>query len=122
MEGVFWRPACREHAGTAAGRTKAELLKLLRAGGALAGARSVLAYAAFQAQADDAARFLCANGVAAAAYHAGKHAKVRATRLRSLWPPAPFDSALPAVACLGTPCCFLHHAPRDFLSLKKGFL
>jgi hypothetical protein len=64
-------------AGTEAGRSKAALLKLLKPGGPLAGAKSVIAYTTFQAQADDAARCLCANGVAAAAYHAGKHAKVR---------------------------------------------
>jgi hypothetical protein len=77
-------PAC---AGTESGATKAALLALLRPGGALAKAKSVLAYATFQAQADDVARFLAAHGVAAAAYHAGKAAKacISQPRMQSLY-------------------------------------
>ncbi len=47
------------------------LLKLLKTG-ALQKARSVIAYCAFTAQADQVARFLAAQGISALSYHAQK--------------------------------------------------
>lgn len=70
---VLWWGLCP---GTEAGRSKAELLKLLRPGGALAEAKAVVVYTTFQLQAEDVARHLHSHGITAAAYHAGKHLKV----------------------------------------------
>lgn len=64
-------------AGTEDGSTKKALLKLLRPGGTLAEAGAVIAYATFQAQAEQVAQFLTSHGIRAAAYHAGKHMKAR---------------------------------------------
>ena len=47
------------------------LLKLLKTG-CLQKTRSVIAYCAFTAQADQAARFLSAQGISALSYHAQK--------------------------------------------------
>ena len=45
----------------------------------------MIAYATFQAQAEQVAQFLTSHGIRAAAYHAGKHMKARL--LASLWSP-----------------------------------
>ena len=73
-----------KHAGTEVGSTRKALLRLLRPGGALASAGAVIAYATFQMQAEQVAQFLTAHGIKAAAYHAGKHMKVRLTLLITL--------------------------------------
>ena len=71
-------------AGTEAGSTQKALLTLLRPGGALAAAGAVIAYTTFQAQTERVAQFLTSHGIRAAAYHAGKHAKVCLTQLWAL--------------------------------------
>jgi superfamily II DNA helicase RecQ len=64
-------------AGTEAGRSKAELLKMLKPGGCLGNATAVVVYTTFQLRAEDTASYLHSHGITAAAYHAGKHIKVR---------------------------------------------
>ena len=63
--------------GTESGAARSTLLRMLRSGGCLEHARSVIVYTAFQAQAHDAAQFLHTHGVPAAAYHAGRSQEVR---------------------------------------------
>ncbi len=71
-------------AGTESGGSKRALLALLRPGGRLGDAGQVIVYATFQKQAAGVAAFLDANGVSAAAYHAGKAPKARSPLYRTL--------------------------------------
>lgn len=63
-------------AGTEAGYSKGQLLKLLKSGGALADKKAVVVFTTFQVQAEQVAAHLHSHGIPAAAYHAGKHFKV----------------------------------------------
>lgn len=63
-------------AGTESGGSKRALVALLRRGGRLGDAGQVIVYATFQKQAASVAAFLDANGISAAAYHAGKAPQV----------------------------------------------
>lgn len=64
-----------ENAGSAGGATKRAVLKLLQQE-PLKSVTSIIVYCTFQAQADEAARYLYTQGVSALAYHAGKSFKV----------------------------------------------
>lgn len=62
-------------AGSANGATKRAVLKLLKQE-PLSSVPSVIVYCTFQAQADQVAQFLYAQGIRALSYHAGKSFKV----------------------------------------------
>ena len=62
-------------AGSAGGASKRAVLKLLKQE-PLSSVGSVIVYCTFQAQADEVAQFLYAQGVSAVSYHAGKNFKV----------------------------------------------